>query len=53
MGDNLKVISAEFSNLSWAVFDMSVAAQHRQASLHLELKTYTSGLYHQDIMTIL
>ncbi len=38
-GNNLKVVCAEFSTLSWAVFVMSVIAWHTHASPHLELKT--------------
>ena len=38
MGDNLKVVCAEFSTLSLAVFIMSVIVWSRQARPHLELK---------------
>jgi hypothetical protein len=38
-GKNLKVVAAEFSTLSQAVFVMSVIAWRRQARPHLELKT--------------
>jgi len=39
MGENLKVVWAEFSTLSLAAFVKSVIARHRQEWLHLELKT--------------
>jgi hypothetical protein len=38
-GDSLKVVCAEFSTLSLAVFVMSVIEWHLQARPHLELKT--------------
>jgi hypothetical protein len=38
MGENLEVVRAEFSTLSWAVFDVSIIIRHRQACPHLELK---------------
>jgi hypothetical protein len=37
-GENLKVIWAKFSTLSWSVFDMSVIAWHLKARPLLELK---------------
>ncbi len=37
MEDNLKVVWAEFSTLSQAVFAMSVIVQHRQAHPRQEL----------------
>ncbi len=39
MREYLKVVRAEFSTLSLAVFVISVIAWRRQAPLHLELKT--------------
>jgi len=38
-GDDLKVVCAEFSTLSQAVFVMSVIKLHRQARPRLELRT--------------
>jgi hypothetical protein len=38
-GDNLKVVAAEFSTYSLAVFVMSVIAWHTHARPQLELKT--------------
>jgi hypothetical protein len=38
MGENLKVIRAEVSILSWAVFVMSAIAWHDQERPDLELK---------------
>jgi hypothetical protein len=37
-GENLKVIWAKFSTLSWPVFDMSMIAWHLKARPLLELK---------------
>jgi hypothetical protein len=42
MGESLKVVWAEFSTLSYAVFVMSVFAWHAKACPHLELKTQPS-----------
>ncbi len=39
MGENIKVVWAKFSTLSWAVFGMHVIAWHTHACPHLELKT--------------
>ncbi len=38
--DNLKVVWAEFSTLSWAVFAMSLIAKYRLTGPHLKLKTW-------------
>jgi hypothetical protein len=38
-GDNLKVVWAEFSTLSWAVFVLNEIAWPGQVRPHLELKT--------------
>ncbi len=40
MGENLKIVLAEFSTLSLAAFVMGVIASHRQARPHLDLKTW-------------
>jgi hypothetical protein len=39
MGNNLKVVWADFSTLSLAVFVLSVIEWNTKARLHLELKT--------------
>jgi hypothetical protein len=39
MGENLKVVCAEFSTLSLAVFVVRVSAWRRKGCPHLELKT--------------
>ncbi len=38
-GDNLKVVCAEFTTLSYGVFVMSVITIQRQARRHLQLQT--------------
>jgi hypothetical protein len=43
MGDNLKVVWAEFSTLSKAVFVMSAITWHIQEHPHLELKIRPGG----------
>jgi hypothetical protein len=44
-GEKLKVVWAEFSTLSQAVFVMSVNAWHIQARSHLELKNSAQVSY--------
>jgi hypothetical protein len=38
MGENIKVVWAKFSTLSWAVLVMSTIVWHIQTRPHLELK---------------
>ncbi len=39
MGENLKVVWAKFSTLSWAVLIISATAWYRQKRQHFKLKT--------------
>ncbi len=50
MGDNLKVVSAEFSTLSQPVFVMSVMAWHTQEPPCLEFKTRPVSLCRESLL---